>query len=583
MRQEAEKYQYKKEAKMGLRINTNVAALNAEKNLMLTNNRLSNSLTKLSTGLRINKAADDPAGMTIADGLRFQSNNLLKAIDNGNHAISAIQLADQGLQKTVDLINQISARAVTASNDTEDATSRAALQADINKFLIEINDISNTTSYKGTKLLDGSFIDKFFQVGAYADQTISLSVNKTDSTSIGKIATVTGGASAYTSSLTGASVATSDLQFSGSRNFIGKGLLTINGVDVEGAIDQYASTSQLDAKNMTAAINQSTTATGVTATATNTVTASAALTAGNISDGALKINGVNIGATDSAHLVDAINAKSADTGVTAAIDSSGELQLTATDGRNIAIANATGSGVSGITHIADTATTVVVGSVGVASTREQLLINGVKVSLASGGSLGDMTAGIRTALANAGITDITVASNGTIASIVLTINDGNDLNVHGASITSSLGSRLVNDSNHGTITLTADKTIAVGGTKTKIGGLSKGNTAVSGSLSGVNVTTQAGAETTITRAGAALTAIDIIRGNLGAAQNQIQATVENIQTTQLNVKAAESNIRDVNFAEETATFSKLQILAQSGTFALAQANTISQNILRLMR
>ena len=112
-------------------------------------------------------------------------------------------------------------------------------------------------------------------------------------------------------------------------------------------------------------------------------------------------------------------------------------------------------------------------------------------SLTASGSLGAMTAGIRTALANAGITDITVTSNAGIASIVLTINDGNDLNVHGASGTSSLGSRLVNDSNHGTITLTADKTIAVGGTTPAIGDLSKGTTAVSGSLSGVNVTTQA--------------------------------------------------------------------------------------------
>ncbi len=337
---------------------------------------------------------------------------------------------------------------------------------------------------------------------------------------------------------------------------------------------------------MTAAINQSTTATGVTATATNTVTASNALTAGTINDGALKINGVNIGATDSAHLVDAINAKSADTGVTAAIDSSGELQLTATDGRNIAIANASGSGVSAITHIANTATKIVAASVGVsAGVSNTLYINGVTIAY-GGGSAGALVSAANAAFAAAGVTDITVASGGSAGAVAFTINDGNDLNAH-ASVSGTIAGSIVNvlrnSSNHGTITLTADKTIAVGGTKTKIGGLSKGNTAVSGSLSGVNVTTQAGAETTITRAGAALTAIDIIRGNLGAAQNQIQATVENIQTTQLNVKAAESNIRDVNFAQETATFSKLQILAQSGTFALAQANTISQNILRLMR
>ncbi len=562
---------------MGLRINTNVAALNAERNLQLTNNRLGDSLQKLSTGLRINKAADDAAGMTIADGLGLQSNNLLEAISNGNHAISAIQLSDQALQKTVDLINQISQRAITAANDTEDSTSRAALQADVSKFLQEINNISNTTSYKGTRLLDGSFTNKFFQVGAYADQTISLSINKTASTSIGKIATVTGGAT-YASALSG----TSDLQFSGTRNFIGKGLLTINGVDVEGAIDQYASTSQLDAKNMAAAINQSTTATGVTATATNTVTATAALTAGSIADGGLKINGVNIGATDSAHLVDAINAKSADTGVTAAINSAGELTLTATDGRNIAVNETTNA--SGITHIANTATTATGGSLGITA--------GSATKIASGGTLtlngtavtetaGETVATLVSAINAAGITGVTAVGT-SVSNFAISINNGNDLNAQNK-LSATTFNILKNSSDHGTITLTSDKTIAVTGNTPTIGGLKAGNTAASGSLNGANVTTQAGAETVITRADAALKAIDTIRGNLGAAQNQIQATVENLQTTQINVKSAESNIRDVNFAEETANFSKLQILAQSGTFALAQANTVSQNILRLLR
>ena len=287
--------------------------------------------------------------------------------------------------------------------------------------------------------------------------------------------------------------------------------------------DCFDATSQLDAKNMTAAINQVTSATGVTAKAVTTLTATTALKTVTIADTKLKINGVNIGATNNANLVADINKHSSETGVTASINDSNKLVLTAADGRNIAVD--TTSTVEGKIGITSNTTTLTTGSLGltVSGASHTFFINGTKIDVATGNANVSFAAAVRTQLTAAGVNDITVASGTSITTVAFTINDGKDLNIHMASGGSSVGQAIKNDSHHGTITLTSDKSITVGGSTSAIGGFTAGVYAAKGSLSEVDVTTQAGAETAITSAGAALTAIDIIRGNLGAAQNQIQA------------------------------------------------------------
>ena len=138
---------------MSLRINTNVAALNAHKNLVANDNALSASLERLSSGLRINKAADDASGMSIADSLKSQALGLGQAVKNANDGISMVQTADGALQESINIVNSIKTKAIQAAQDGQTTDSRKAIQSDITKLLQELDDIAKTTSFNGQKLL----------------------------------------------------------------------------------------------------------------------------------------------------------------------------------------------------------------------------------------------------------------------------------------------------------------------------------------------------------------------------------------------------------------------------------------------
>ena len=161
---------------MALRINTNIAALNAHKNLTKTDNALSSSLEKLSSGLRINKAADDASGMSIADSLKSQSLGLGQAIRNGNDAISIVQTADAALEESINIVNTIKTKSIQAAQDGQTTTSRKAIQSDIEKLTEELDNIAKSTSFNGQKLLSGNFTNKEFQIGAYSGETIGVSI-----------------------------------------------------------------------------------------------------------------------------------------------------------------------------------------------------------------------------------------------------------------------------------------------------------------------------------------------------------------------------------------------------------------------
>ncbi len=603
---------------MGLRINTNINAQYAVMNLNNTNNKLSESLNRLSTGLRITKAADDAAGMTIADSLKFQSMNLGQAINNGNNAIKMIQIADMALQKSIDIVQTVAQKATQAANATEDSASRSALQSDVNKLIEELNNIAETTSYKGVNLLDGTFTNKLVQVGAYMNQTLSIGAQRTAADSIGWVARSSsnnntdfiGSTEEWDGSL-------SKLGYDANNNFVNLAAndLTINNVNVANLAEGINKNQQLDAKTMAAAINEVKAQTGgVEAEATTTVTGSAAITAGTISAGSFFINGVDMGAITVANgdannaLVNKINQYTDQTGVVASKNASGQLILTAQDGRNVAIkANAN---VTGIIHLADSET-VETGKTSVALQGDlSFYFNGTKITLKSGDTAASAAASINSQLAAAGINTTTqlrasyVSSTTTANASILKLYavDGEDINIHLTSAAAAVASAvrflgvgtdsgagnsgvyfLDNQSNHGTITLTSTDNIEIGGTDPSVAGLKKGTISPNKNLSDVNVTTQQGAELAIKIAQSALSNLDKVRSNLGSVQNQIQATVENISVTQINVNAAESTIRDVNFAKESSNYSKLQILAQSGTYALAQANAVQQNVLRLLQ
>ncbi len=472
---------------MSLKINTNIAALNAHRNMLKTDSGLSKSLERLSSGLRINKAADDASGMSIADSLKAQAMGLKQAIANANDGISVVQTADGALEEAVNIVNTIKAKAIQAASDGQSTDSRAAIQRDINKLLEEMQNIATTTSFNGLNLLDGSFSNKKFHIGAYSGETLSVSISSVTTNNVGAFASEAGASAVDT----GHAFSTGDF--------------TVNGVDVGASSADGASGANTTAHSAAsawakvAAINSVSASTGVTATATTTQTGSAAITAGTIAAGALTINGIDIGAvTVSSNdadnsVVNAINSISNRTHVTASLDD-GALVLTADDGSDIVLGGTTST--DAVLH------------------------------------LGDNSAGVTTG---------------------------------------------------GTITLESANAITTAGTNVAYSGFTAKTINTGHTINSVDVSTNTLAELAITQADYALKDLDQVRSQLGSVQNQMESTVRNITITQVNVTSAESGIRDVDFAAESASFAKFQVLAQSGSFAMAQANASLQNVLRLLQ
>lgn len=310
---------------MSLRINTNIASLNAHKNMIKTDNSLSSSLEKLSSGLRINKAADDASGMAIADSLRSQSLGLGQAIRNANDGVSIVQTADAALEESINIVNTIKQKSIQSAQDGQTTDSRKAIQADITKLRDELDNIAKTTSFNNQKLLSGNFTDKKFQIGAYAGETLDVSIQSTEANKIGHVTT---------SDLTFAGEGTTELNVYS--NLQDKSY-SLNSVELA-----YDNNAEHSVGAVADAINKLSDVLGISATASVTSTTDDNITAGT-TDSSFAINGVTIGALEvrendsDGALVSAINNKSSEHGVTASVDEAGLLTLNSTDDRAIGV------------------------------------------------------------------------------------------------------------------------------------------------------------------------------------------------------------------------------------------------------
>ena len=311
---------------MGFRINTNIAAMNAHTSATMNNRNLDNSLAKLSSGLRINTAADDASGLSIANSLRAQASSLGQAVANGNDAIGLIQTADGALSEYSNILNTIKTKTVQAASDTQNTSSRLAIQKDIDALMEELDIIATTTSFNGQKLLSGSFTNKEFQMGANANESVSVNIASATTNSIGAtsrseltLANSQGGdvALKVTSATTG-----SEIQ-----------LKTINVA--------FDNTTENSMGAVADELNKYSGETGITAKAIVESSAASSISAGTTGSD-FAINGVNIGAVtvsdnDSTNaLLTAINGKTNQTGVTATVSTDGKLNL-ASDGRSISV------------------------------------------------------------------------------------------------------------------------------------------------------------------------------------------------------------------------------------------------------
>lgn len=311
-------------------INTNTSSLNAQRNLSSSASGLATSLQRLSSGLRINSAKDDAAGLAISERMSSQIRGSTQAARNANDGISMAQTAEGDLGQIGNNLQRMRELAVQSSNATNSASDRSALQTEIKQLKSEIDRVSANSSFNGVKLLDGSFKSASFQVGANNTSNDRITVDK-----IGSASTTALGTAAATSTAVTTALADGDL--------------TINGVDV-GATAAGAEKGQSDSSGfaIATAINSVSAATGVTATANPTEVESAAPTAGGdvAAADSFSVNGVEIGAikggsdarSQGKAVADAINKVSSQTGVTATAGADGKVKMTALDGRDIAIA-----------------------------------------------------------------------------------------------------------------------------------------------------------------------------------------------------------------------------------------------------
>lgn len=413
-------------------INSNIASLNAQRNLASSQTSLNNSIQRLSSGLRINSAKDDAAGLAISSRMTSQINGLNQAARNANDGISLAQTAESALGQIGDNLQRMRDLSVQAANGSLSDDDRKGVQKEINQLKSEIDRVGNQTSFNGTKLLDGSHGGFTFQVGADANQTIAVdSLTDTRSAALGTAKYAEASGTAVT--LTGAGAATFNAtEKDAATKTLTAGGFKINGIEMGtsklsvGDVDAVSSTEYKEFMSKT---------------------------------------------------VDLINAKSSESGVTASLD----------------------------TSTAGTATIKLFGT------------DNIAITAGSGGA----------------------TFTGAAAGLGTTID----------------------------------------GTTSAATGKAQDTTG----FDDIDVSTIAGANKGLVMLDGALKAVNNMRADLGAVQNRFSSTVTNLQATAENLTASRSRIQDTDFAAETASMTRGQILQQAGTAMLAQANSLPNGVLSLLR
>jgi flagellin len=326
---------------MAMTINTNIASLNAQNNLGRTQSMLNQSLQRLSSGLRINSAKDDAAGLAISSRMDSQIRGLNQAARNANDGISLAQTAEGAVQETTNILQRIRELSIQSANDSNSSSDRAALQSEVAQLQAELNRIADQTTFNSKQLLDGSFVAQKFHVGTEADQTISVSIGSARATAMGAqqisgtdtqdhVGTALAAIATATTVTNG--VAADTLSIAGE---LGSSTATINQHD--------------SAAEIASAVNGITGNTGVSASANNSVDISN-VTTGTITftltaeqsqaviGSAASISAVITDSNDLTALRDAINAEVAKTGISAELSASGNtITLSNTDGSDIVI------------------------------------------------------------------------------------------------------------------------------------------------------------------------------------------------------------------------------------------------------
>jgi len=503
-------------------INTNIGAISAQANMAKVNSEFNQAMTRLSSGLRINAAKDDAAGMAIAEKMTAQVKGINQAVRNATDGKNLLDTTESAHVEVSNMLQRMRELAVQSANDTNTGSDRGNITAEARQLVAEINRIAENTTFNGMKVMDGSFSGKQFQIGADLGQTLSISIDSTAATAIG--------AHKVKSDVSIADNATTPVGTRGAQT------LAISGFAGSTTV---STTADMSAEQLAAAVNAKSAQTGVQATAVTKAKLSTLSGEGMVT---FRVNGSSIGTvaigdkSDLRSLRDAINTQTTKTGVTASMgDSDAEIILTNSTGKNIEITNfaATNSGLG--TNLEPNLTVTALDSEGTA------VGSGVVLDQDNA-----TAANVRTAATITG--EVTFSSTQTFS-----INSSN------ADVTSTTGT-------------------------TEVGFFSnRDNKAELQSVADIDLSTAENAAKAITVIDVALQKISQARGNLGAMSNRLDSTISNLTNISGSVQAAKSQVMDADFAAESTQLARGQILSQAATAMLAQANSSKQGVLSLLR
>jgi flagellin len=598
-------------------INTNISSMQAQSSVRTSGLNLSIAMERLSSGIRINSAKDDAAGLAISTRMTASIRGISAAIRNANDGISLTQTAEGSLGQISDNLQRIRELAVQSANTGNNASDRAAMNNEAKQLIAEIDRVASNSTFNGIKLLDGTFQAQNLQVGAGngTNDRIAISIGNAKSSALG-----VGSNSSYSTTVTGLATGSTALV---------AGNLAINGASVGAAAADGVSYTDSDTSGIAvaAAINAISGSTGVTATVaatkTNTTLAlSAPTTSEGFAAGEVTINGVDIGDVAGGADVEeqgvlnaaAINAVSDETGVTATVDATtGIVTLTATDGRDIVIDGALDAATLtdfGITAASTTTAGSAPSTAGyeTAIDDDTVRINGVNIGAIDAASSaaergGQMAAAINAVSSQTGVT-ATFTDEG---AVLLSAADGRNIttSINGAAtaVTSDVTGLVHDDGgpDDGTYTdttirsvVTLSSTSAAGITVSGVdadgltaagfsGGLTEATATAGAGVSSLDLTTAAGSQAALTTLDAAINTITDSRAAMGAYQNRLTASISNLETTSMNLSASRSRILDTDYAKETTNLAKSQIIQQAATAMLAQANQSGQSVLALLK
>ncbi|PKM31779.1 MAG: flagellin [Gammaproteobacteria bacterium HGW-Gammaproteobacteria-11] len=536
---------------MALTVNTNVASLNAQRNLGTSSSNLQTSLERLSSGSRINSAKDDAAGLQIANRLTSQINGLGVAVRNANDGISLAQTAEGALQESTNILQRMRDLSLQSANGGNGDSERKALNDEMVQLKNELDRISTTTRFGSKTLFDGGFAENV-QVGAQANETISVKIDSFRTTDMGTKAS----REATAASLTSAAAPTS---------------LTIVGATAEiPAVPAVPEVPAVASTYTSGGVGQITDFQGGAAVS-------------------FDLNGTTITLN-----TDLTNAAGVAAEIQSQLTADGNTEVAATEsGGDIVLTNAAGTGVTVTAGTGDLDTVFgdtpveVAGSPLVPEVPEVPAVpatagNGSFTIAVNGGGAETIAidAGTYTTLESlADNINQKIANNANLGGEVratvdqgrlsfVTTDKGADADVTVAEVTD--GTALANlGFNVGT---PADLTAA---------GVAEGAQAAN-SVEKIDITTVEGAQAAIATIDAALQEVDVTRASLGAIQNRFESTISNLQNVAENAAGARGRIQDTDFAAETANLTKNQILQQAGTAILAQANQLPQAVLSLL-